>query len=239
MRRDPAATFWVGILGIGAVLIAAALGALLLKPENPPSHFDTIAFGVLAIEALFALAAFLGLAHVGLENAGRSLRFHWPIAVQLPVSLEHNAATLKRDTEPKPQIQKAVTQLKLHGDLKLPGELSGFTPQILLCIDAIVSESPATKRIWFINDKIGDHQSASLTALLGEVIWETVTWVHLLTGAIAGGPYAGGQTAAISINSGVKKGEIWWTDPALGPEMQRAAYRIEQCFTSGQAGQPS
>jgi hypothetical protein len=252
MRRDPAAVFWLAIVAVGLTALVAGIGVLVAngQAKEPSENWYWVGRILVGAGAIVALLAVAGLVILALEHKGIHLRLRWPIRLQWPIYRTRDGIAqanparpapepqLRESTDasaPKRQVKTAETTLKQRGELTLPGEVSRFTPQILACIDAIIADSPIPERTWYINDKLGDHHSDSLPALLDKVIWETVTWVHLLTGAIPGGTLAPGQTAALSLSSGLKEAEIWWTDPSLGPALQLTAYRIEQCFASGRA----
>lgn len=241
MRRDPATILWATVLALAVALILGGVGVLVLNDsiEHPSDTWRLVGMALVALGVLVAFVAAGGFIHLGLESAGRTVRIHWPIVMRSPVTLDRDRVTPMRNPDaarsgspivvPKRPAQKAQTQLKQRGELKLSGNLSLYTPEMLLCIDAILADSPIAKRTWYINDKLGDHQSDSLSALLDDVIWDTVTWIHVLTGVIPGGIYAPGQPAALSLSFGLVEAEIWWTDPALGPAIQRVAHRIKQC----------
>lgn len=71
------------------MLATFAIGALLLKPDNPPDRYGTVAVVVLVLGLAIVLISLFGLIHVGVENMGWELQWplRWPFRQEeMPIS---------------------------------------------------------------------------------------------------------------------------------------------------------
>lgn len=146
------------------------------------------------------------------------------VAVETRIPTE----ALPASSVPPPTLSPPVARLVQKGSADIP-DISHFTLEILADIDAILADSPFSHRDWFLTDKLGDHSSNSLPAVLNDVVWGTVSGVLLMAGVIPGGPFTSTQ-ASLTLSAGARRIDYQWTDPTLRPALERTVYRIQQCF---------
>src|SRR5438445_9767354 len=95
MRRDPAATFWIGLLAVGVAVVGIALGVLVVHDsvEHPSDTWRWIGIGVLALGILLALAAVVGLGHLWWESHRE------PVSLPVIKRQEHIKALMEQSAE--------------------------------------------------------------------------------------------------------------------------------------------
>ncbi len=82
MRRDPASLYWLGALGVGALILMSGLGAFFFKPEKSMEGYDLIGYGLLLVGGMLVLLSICGLIHVGVENMGINVKFQLPLLIR-------------------------------------------------------------------------------------------------------------------------------------------------------------